>query len=93
YYLNGNRNYFIVRGTDGLAFYDEGSKITVEENNGIAEEIEASEIDPYYEMWKDFVDCLENKSKPYYTSERALLDIQILEAINRSLKESIKVQI
>jgi predicted dehydrogenase len=93
YYLNGNRNYFIVRGTDGLAFYDEGSKITVEENNGIAEEIEASEIDPYYEMWKDFVNCLENKSKPYYTSERALLDIQILEAINRSLKESIKVQI
>jgi predicted dehydrogenase len=93
YYLNGNRNYFIARGTDGLAFYDEGSKVIVEENNGTREEIEAYEADPYYEMWKDFVSCLENNSKPYYTSERTLLDIRILEAINKSLKESIKVQI
>jgi predicted dehydrogenase len=93
YYLDGNRNYFIVRGTNGLAFYDEGSKVVVEGNDGTREEIEAYEADPYYEMWKDFVSCLENNSKPYYTSERALLDIRILEAINKSLKESVKVQI
>ena len=93
YYLNGNRNFLIIRGTKGLAFYDEDSKIIVEENNGRTDVVEMKDIDPYYKMWEDFVDCLEKNSRPYYTSEKALYDLKILEAVNKSLKESVKVKI
>jgi predicted dehydrogenase len=93
YYLNGDRNYLVARGTKGLAFYDEDKKIVVEENNGEKDIIEIKETDPYYKMWEDFVDCLEKQSRPYYTSEVALYDLRILEAVNKSLKESVKARI
>ncbi len=93
YYLDGDRNYLIVRGTKGLAFYDEGSKIVVEENSGRRDVVKIKEEDPRYKMWKGFSSCLETNSKPYYTTEKALDDLQILEAIKKSLEEGIRVQV
>ena len=44
-------------------------------------------------MWKILIKCLETNSKPYYTTEIALNDLQILEAIEKSLKKGIKVSV
>lgn len=93
YYLNGNRNYFIVRGTQGLVFYKEDSIITVEKNDGKRELVKVKSEDLHQRMWSDFVNCLENNLKPYYTSERAIYDLEILEAVNKSLKEGKKVTV
>ncbi len=93
YYLNGKRNYLITRGTKGLAFYDQDLRIIVESASDRKEEIKMESSDPHYLMWKDYVYCLENNLKPYYTSEKALNDIQILEAVDKSLKEGVKVSI
>ncbi len=93
FYLNGKRNCLIIRGTKGLAYYDEGLRITVEENNGNKDVIKLKDESPYYLMWKNFVDCLEKNSRPYYTSKEALDDLEILEAIGKSLKEGIRVSV
>ncbi len=93
YYLDGRRNYFIIRGTKGLVFFEEGLEITVEENNSRKDIIKLKDEDPTYNMWKDFINCLETNSKPYYTTSKALNDLQILEAIKKSLEEGIKVTI
>ncbi len=93
FFLDGNRNYFNVRGTKGLAFYEEDLKITIEENSGRRNIIKIKDENPYYRMWKIFSKCLETNSKPYYTTEIALNDLQILEAIEKSLKKGIKVSV
>jgi scyllo-inositol 2-dehydrogenase (NADP+) len=93
YYLDGQRNYFIIRGTKGLVFYEEGLEITVEENSGRKDVIKLKDENPYYNMWKDFVNCLETNSKPYYTTEKALSDLQILEAIKQSLENGTRIKV
>ena len=90
YFLRGNRNYFIVRGAKGLAFYKEGLKITIEENNGGKETVNIKDEDPHYRMWSIFSRCIERGTKPYYTTEKALDDLKILEAAKKSLKDGIK---
>jgi predicted dehydrogenase len=94
YFLDGNRNCFNVRGTEGLAFYEEDSKIVVEEKDSCRRNVIKIKVEnPYYKMWKIFVNCLETNSKPYYTTEVALNDLKILEAIEKSLKKGIKVPV
>jgi len=93
YYLNGNHNYLVIRGTGGLAYYEGGLEIKVEENNGNKEIIRLKDESPYDLMWDDFARCLEKGEIPYYTSEKALHDLEILEAISKSLKEGIKVRV
>jgi predicted dehydrogenase len=93
YYLDGSHNYLVIRGTKGLAYYEGGLEITIEENNGNKEIIKLKDENPYDLMWDDFASCLEKGLIPYYTSEKALRDLEILEAIGKSLKEGIKVQV
>jgi len=93
YYLDGERNYLIIRGTKGLAFFEYGPEITVEENSGRKDIIKLKDEDPTYNMWKDFVNCLETNSKPYYTTSKALNDLQILEAIKKSLENGTRLKI
>lgn len=93
YFLDGNRNFLIIRGTKGLAFYDEDLKITIEENSGRKDIVKMKYENPYYAMWKVFINCLETNSKPYYTTEKALDDLRILEAVEKSLKEGIKIPV
>jgi len=93
FFLDGNRNYFIVRGTKGLSFYKDDSKIIIEENSGRKETITIKDEDPHQRMWETFSKCIEKNTKPYYTTEKALDDLKILEAVKKSLKEDTKVPI
>ena len=93
YYLDGERNYFIIRGTKGLAFFEYGPEIKVEENSGRKDIIKLKDEDPTYNMWKDFSNCLESNSKPYYTAGKALDDLQILEAIKKSIENGARLKI
>jgi UDP-N-acetylglucosamine 3-dehydrogenase len=93
FFLGGSTNYFIVRGTKGLAFHEDDSKIIIEENSGKKETIAIKEEDPYFRMWDVLSRCIEKNVKPYYTTEKALDDLQILEAVKKSLKDGIKVSV
>jgi len=93
FFLDGNRNYFIVRGTKGLAFCKGNLEITIEENSGVKDIIKIKDEDPYSRMWDVISKCIEKNTKPYYTTEKALDDLKILEAVKKSLKEDTKVPI
>lgn len=93
FFLGGNRNYLIVRGAKGLAFYKEESNIKIEENNGRKDTIKIKDENPHYKMWDILGRCVETDTKPYYTTESALNDLKILEAVKKSLKDGIKVPI
>ncbi|MEA2016023.1 MAG: Gfo/Idh/MocA family oxidoreductase [Actinomycetota bacterium] len=93
YYLNGKKNCLIIRGTKGLAYYEEGLTVTVEENNGGRDIINLKGESPYDLMWGNFVDCLDKGIRPYYTSDKALDDLEIFEAIGKSLKEGVRVTV
>ena len=90
--LNGDRNYFILRGIEGLA-YASDNKIIIEKNNGENEILTFSDIDVHYDMWKILYDILNGNSISFYSTERSLEDILILEAISSSLKTSCKTDI
>ncbi len=94
YFLGGNRNCLNVRGTKGLAFYDEDLKIIIEDRkSGRRNTVKISDKDPYLRMWEILSKCLKTNSKPYYTTEKALNDLQILEAVKKSLENGIKVPV
>jgi len=93
YFLDGARNYLIVRGAKGLVFYKEDLQITIEENSGRKDTIKIKDENPYNRMWDILSKCIETDTKPYYTTEKAINDLKILEAVKRSLKDGIKVPI
>jgi predicted dehydrogenase len=93
FFLDGSRNYFIVRGTKGLAFCKDNLQIILEEKSGKKDIINIKDEDPYSRMWDVLTSCIEKNIKPYYTTEKALDDIKTLEAVKKSLKEGQKISI
>ncbi len=91
-FLPNKRNYFNIRGTEGLA-YLEGDKIIIEKNNGDREEKDITDQNIHYKMWSDMYETMAGRLDSKYTTEDSLKDILILEAIGDSLKKSNKVAI
>jgi predicted dehydrogenase len=93
YFLDGNRNYFIVRGTKGLVFCKGNSEIIIEENSDTKDTIKIKDENPHFRMWDVLSRCIEKNTKPYYTTEKSLDDLKFLEAVKKSLKEGKKVPV
>jgi scyllo-inositol 2-dehydrogenase (NADP+) len=92
FFLGDSRNYFNVRGTEGIAYFDNDS-ITTELKNGYKEIVPVNDDDVHERMWSLFADCFEQNSLPYYTTKVSLGDLKTLEAIGKSLKERTVVAI
>ena len=91
-FLPNQRNYFNIRGTEGLA-YLEGDKIFIEKNNGQKEQRDVSENNIHITMWSDMYETMAGNLDSKYSTEDSLKDILILEAIGNALKKSCKVEI
>jgi predicted dehydrogenase len=87
-----SRNYFTVRGTKGL-IHIENEVIIIEDNNGNKETISVSQENVHLDMWKKIKLFLEGKEFPYYSTSVSLKDIEVMEAINESLKSSCRIPI
>lgn len=80
-YLGAQRNYFHIRGLDGLMQLD-GDRLTVVDERG--EQTLACPGDPREIMWARFCDCLRGVAEPTYSAEAAAGDVATLEAIAES---------
>jgi len=100
-FLGGDQDYFYIRGTQGLLSIEapnvDVGTISIEpkedSENGPGRKIEIPAEFPHTNMWRHFMDCLEQDTHPAYTSEDARRDIRILEAADESLTTGAVVSI
>ncbi len=91
-FLLNKRNYFNIRGTEGLA-YIEGHKIIIEKNNGYKEEKEVFDGIIHDKMWAKIYEMITDKIRIDYTTANSYDDIITLESIGESLKKSDRIKI
>jgi predicted dehydrogenase len=83
-YLGGSRNYFVIRGTEGL-LYQDSAELYLEDKQGHRKDLEVEQTSAHERMWRHFVQCLEEDRAPDYNASRSLLEFRVFDAIAESL--------
>lgn len=84
-YLAPAKNYFYLHGTTG-AISVEAGRLVIEKAGQPAQVIELPAEHAYTNMWQALLAAYQSGEEPYYTAERALQDVAILEAVAQSIK-------
>lgn len=88
-YLPAVKNYFYIHGTEG-AISVEHDRLVIERRDG-SETIPLAPENAYASMWAAINEAYQQGEAPYYTPERALQDVAILEAVDQAIKQEIRV--
>ena len=88
--LGSSRNYFHIRGAEGLATVED-DRLVVTRDDGATRTIELSAEDMHEQMWRTLAQCIAEKREPEYTKECALRDLTILFGVERAIKTENKV--
>jgi predicted dehydrogenase len=87
-YLDDGVNYFIIRGTEGTILFKE-NRLEVKGKNPT--KIEFPSSNETLEMWRLYADWFESKNSIVYGSSESLEDVQVLLAVDASLRTGRKV--
>ncbi len=85
-YLPPAKNYFYLHGTTG-AISVEAQRLVIEKAGQPAQVIDLPAEHAYTTMWQALMAAYQRGEEPYYTAERALQDVAILEAVAQAIKE------
>ncbi len=91
-YLPPARNHFHVYGTGGVITVEQG-RLVIERREGPARVVELPQENPYASMWQALRQAFADLREPFYTPERALGDVAILEAISQAIKSGGRVAV
>jgi len=91
-YLPPERNHFHVYGTNGVITV-ERDQLVVEQRGQSARNIELQQENAYVNMWCALHQAFEKQRDSFYTPEKALHDVAILEAINQAIKTGSRVAV
>lgn len=91
-YLPPVKNYFYLHGTTG-AITVEPQRLLIEKIGQPAASITLPQEHAYTNMWQAFLAAYQTGADPYYTAERALQDVAILEAVDQSIRQEQSVAI
>ena len=91
-YLPPGRNHFHIYGTNGVITV-EHARLIVEQRGQPARSVELSKENASMTMWHALVRAFRELRDPFYTPEKALQDVAILEAINQAIKTGNRVPI
>ncbi|MFW5976210.1 MAG: Gfo/Idh/MocA family protein [Alkalispirochaetaceae bacterium] len=91
-YLPAVKNYLIIRGDRGAAEIGD-NEIVIHYADGGEEERRVAYENESARMWREIGSCIAAGTRAHYSSERTLLDLQLLEAIEKSLKEQRQVDL
>ena len=84
-YLAPLKNYFYIHGATGVIVV-EPNRLSVEKPNQPSRIIELPTENAYGNMWQALREAWPAGRDPYYTAEKALQDVAILELVDRSIK-------
>ncbi len=91
-YLSGARNYFIIRGTDGLL--DVGrEQLIVAHNDGTQRVIPLERSGAHDTMWRALLQAYRDGAQPAYTPECGLRELAILHGIYTSIQQEKRIDI
>lgn len=91
-YLGGRRNYFTIRGTEGLIHIDESGAF-LESKRGTRENMPTDRESPHEQMWRALADAASASAPAPYTLEHAARDLSLLEHIDASLHRNTEVDV
>jgi predicted dehydrogenase len=91
-YLPSCRNHFHIYGTSGVISVEQGQLI-VEQRGQPARSVELAQENAYISMWRALRQAFEEQREPFYTPEKALHDVAILEAISQAIKAGSRVAV
>jgi scyllo-inositol 2-dehydrogenase (NADP+) len=90
--LLSTQNHFHIHGTEGIITV-EARRLIVQKQDQPERIIDLPEDNGRTAMWQAFTNAYREDQEPYYTAERALQDVAILEAVDRSIKVGQKVSV
>jgi len=90
--LTERRNHLYIRGTEGVLSV-ESDQLVVERNDGTRRIVPLSSEGSYEAMWRALLSAIGSGGEPYYTNERALQDLKVLFAIERSTRTGARVAV
>lgn len=92
-YLGGGRNYFYVRGREGVVSIERRRAVLADREGREVRAVDLDDTDTYVRMWDELVDCAQQGREPSYTKEDALGDLMTLLAVARSVEEGARVEV
>jgi scyllo-inositol 2-dehydrogenase (NADP+) len=91
-YLPPGRNHFHIYGTSGVISVDQ-ERLIVEQRGQPARVVELPKENAYVNMWHALHQAFVEQRDPFYTAEKALHDVAVLEAINQAIKMGSRVTV
>ena len=88
--LGAGRNYFHIRGTEGLVTVED-NRLIVARDDGATRTVELPDEDMHEQMWRALAQCIAQNREPEYTKECALRDLSILFGVEKAIKTGEKV--
>jgi len=89
-YLPPGRNHFHIYGTGGVIAVEQ-ERLIVEPHDRPARVVELPDENAYISMWHALRQAFVEQRDPFYTAEKALQDVAILEAIDQAIKKGGRV--
>ena len=84
-FLPAVQNHFHIYGTTGVLSVD-GDRIVIRGSDQPEQVVELPHENAYAAMWHALVQAFGEERDPFYTPERALHDVAILEAVDQAIK-------
>lgn len=84
-YLPPAKNYFYLHGTTG-AISVEPQRLVIEKAGQPTQVIDLPAEHAYTSMWQALIAAYQRGEEPYYTADRALQDVAILEAVAQAIQ-------
>lgn len=91
-YLLPGRNLFHIYGTSGVITVEQ-ERLIVEQRGQPARVVELPKEHAHVSMWRALHQAFVEQRDPFYTAEKALHDVAILEAINQAIKMGSRVTV
>jgi predicted dehydrogenase len=86
------QNHFHVHGSQGVIAV-ERDRIVVGKSTQPGRTVELPSENAYITMWQAIARAYQENNEPYYTPEKALADVAILETVDRSLKTGQQIRV
>lgn len=91
-YLDGDRNFFVLRGTEGLIYYSD-DEFVLERKDGEREELPRPELSAHAAMWRQIAERIGEGRPADYSARDGLREIETLEAVQKSVDEGLRLTV